>query len=465
MTVQISGNPYRRVKDPVFILCSARSGSTLLRFLLDAHQELSCPAETNIPNLCANLTSLWGIVTEEQASMATEDDASSLAPGIIHGVRHTIDTVITTHLSKQGKKRFCDKSIGTARYVELLRELYPDVKFICLYRHPMDFIRSGLEACPWGLSGYGFDPYIAASPTNSVNALARYWTDHTAGIMQAADRYPAICHSVRYEDLADAPEQVMADLLNFLGVAQQPGISKTCFKQGRSRTGPSDFKIWYRSRVSNDSIGNADTIPAIQIPPPVRAAMNELLDKLGYVNVDPSWGTPGSPSDPRKPGTLPTSEHGAIREEGEVHQAIRLLGERLEISVSSLDEEFRRRWPQHAHGRPAVVARSTSHSYEASWVLDLEKGKVVPDDCDDNEYNWCVIASPGTWESVMAGTTDIGTAVRRGTVRYCGPSEADITIMDNRLLMLGELLGLLNFKVRAEGAATEDREALIKLSC
>ena len=38
-------------------------------------------------------------------------------------------------------------------------------------------ISSGLEACPWGLNGYGFDQYIAGSPGNAVMALARYWLD------------------------------------------------------------------------------------------------------------------------------------------------------------------------------------------------------------------------------------------------------------------------------------------------
>jgi len=39
--------------DPVFVLCNGRSGSTLLRFLLDAHPDLACPPETNLPSLCA----------------------------------------------------------------------------------------------------------------------------------------------------------------------------------------------------------------------------------------------------------------------------------------------------------------------------------------------------------------------------------------------------------------------------
>jgi hypothetical protein len=37
--------------DPVFVLCNGRSGSTLLRFLLDAHPDLACPPETNLPDL------------------------------------------------------------------------------------------------------------------------------------------------------------------------------------------------------------------------------------------------------------------------------------------------------------------------------------------------------------------------------------------------------------------------------
>jgi Sulfotransferase family len=38
-----------RSRDPVFVLCMSRSGSTLLRLILDTHPDLACPPETNIP--------------------------------------------------------------------------------------------------------------------------------------------------------------------------------------------------------------------------------------------------------------------------------------------------------------------------------------------------------------------------------------------------------------------------------
>ena len=48
--------------DPVFVLCNGRSGSTLLRFLLDGHPELACPPETNLPVLCVQLATVWSLI-------------------------------------------------------------------------------------------------------------------------------------------------------------------------------------------------------------------------------------------------------------------------------------------------------------------------------------------------------------------------------------------------------------------
>ncbi len=54
--------PQTPVGDPTFVLCHGRSGSTLLRFLLDSHPELACPPETNLPALCAHLATVWSLI-------------------------------------------------------------------------------------------------------------------------------------------------------------------------------------------------------------------------------------------------------------------------------------------------------------------------------------------------------------------------------------------------------------------
>jgi len=67
--------------------------------------------------------------------------------------------------------------------------VYPEAKFVCVYRHPMDVIASGVEACPWGLAGYGFDPYMAATPGNAVQALASFWADNARASLAVEEHF------------------------------------------------------------------------------------------------------------------------------------------------------------------------------------------------------------------------------------------------------------------------------------
>src|SRR5690349_15191904 len=175
---------------PVFVLCNGRSGSTLLRFLLDAHPELACPPETNLPGLCGQLATVWSLIEGAPLSANRGDEPPVIPDAAIAGVRETMDRMVGSYLARRGKKRYCDKSLGTARFADLLLRVYPQARFICLYRHPMDVIASGMEACPWGLNGYGFDSYIAQTPGNMVFALARFWIDNTAKTLAAEERFP-----------------------------------------------------------------------------------------------------------------------------------------------------------------------------------------------------------------------------------------------------------------------------------
>ena len=66
--------------EAVFVLCMGRSGSTLLRFLLDAHPDLACPPETSLPALCSQLAVVWSLI--EGAPLAAErGDAPPRVPG------------------------------------------------------------------------------------------------------------------------------------------------------------------------------------------------------------------------------------------------------------------------------------------------------------------------------------------------------------------------------------------------
>src|SRR5215467_14696650 len=290
--------------DPVFVLCNGRSGSTLLRFLLDAHPELACPPETNLPGLCVQLATVWSLIEGAPLAAKRGDEPPEIPEAAIAGVRETMDRMVGSYLARRGKKRYCDKSLGTAPYAELLSRVYPQARFICLYRHPMDVIASGAEACPWGLNGYGFDPYAAASPGNAVLALARFWADNAAATLAVEERLGERCHRVRYEDLVADPEGVADGIFRFLGEPPMPGISEACFSTERERLGPADYKIWHTSRISADSVGRGWSIPAGLLGPDMTATINDLIGKLGYVPLTKEWGTAALAPDLRQPAAV-----------------------------------------------------------------------------------------------------------------------------------------------------------------
>jgi hypothetical protein len=132
---------------------------------------------------------LFGIYVD----MKRGDEPPAIPEAAIAGVRETMDRMVGSYLARRGKKRYCDKSLGTAGYAELLLRVYPQARFICLYRHPMDVIASGVEACPWGLNGYGFEPYIAAIPGNALMALANFWADNVQTTLVVEERFADKC--------------------------------------------------------------------------------------------------------------------------------------------------------------------------------------------------------------------------------------------------------------------------------
>lgn len=442
--------------DPVFVLCMGRSGSTLLRFLLDAHPDLACPPESSLPALCGQLAVVWSLIEGAPLSATRGDTPPEVPDAAVAGIRHMVDLMTGSYLQRRGKRRFCDKSLGSARFASLLVRAWPEAKFLCLYRHPMDVIRSGLEACPWGLNGYGFDAYIGGSPGNAVLALARYWLDNATAIAAFEEEQPGRCHRVRYEDLVTAPEQVAGGIFAFLGVAPAPGIVQSCFSAERERFGPADHKIWATSAITTDSVGKGESVPAGLIPPPITAGINDLLAKLGYLPVDTDWGTPGMSGDPRLPETITTpARPPGSRPGGEAAPAGNsTLEERLRAGLAAIDGRFTSQWQPCLGETFLVVSRppAAGADGEIHWLVDLPSRTIsdsdpVPggDEADAAE-EWTIVGSPQAWGAVLAGEVNLHVAARRCDLRYCGPGDEDPVGAQTRIAMLADLLGLSSWQ-------------------
>jgi hypothetical protein len=437
--------------DPVFVLCNARSGSTLLRFVLDAHPELACPPETNLPGLCAQLATVWSLIEGAPLSANRGDEPPEIPQAAIEGVRETMDRMVGSYLARRGKKRYCDKSLGTARYASLLQRVYPNARFICLYRHPMDVIGSGAEACPWGLNGYGFEPYIAATPGNVVTALASFWTDNVRATLTAEEHFAGKCFRLRYEDLVADPEDTAAALFEFLGMPPAPGIARECFSMDRERFGPADYKIWYTSQISSDSVGRGWSVPTGMIAPPLLGAMNELAERLGYLTVDSSWGTTEPPADLRIPATAPPVDVTAPETgEGAVSGPVnsQRLGAALRAGLKAAGQPGGEGREPHCGERFVAVAIAKGAGHPADyWLVDLGEGTVTIASQEAQEgSDWDVIATADTWESVLDRQVNLSVALRSCELRYCDNDDASPFVAIARMEIVAKLLGLASWQ-------------------
>jgi hypothetical protein len=280
--------------EPVFIVCNARSGSTLLRYLLDSHPDVACPSEAAIAALSTQL--MWlhvqavsGRVPLEvargQGPSAEIEEAAATA-------RRMIDEIMTDHLKRRGKTVWCSKDLYTVEYLRGINKIFPRARYLCVHRHAMDVIASGLEASRWGFNLYGFPPYVSPHLDNFVAGLARYWNRRTKQIMILEGAPSTRTHRVYYEHLVRDPSSTLAGILDFLDLQQDDELVRQIIAgafEAEHDPGPADGKIKYTSAVQNWSVERGRGIPAALLDVGARAETNALLTSLGYPEVTDDW--------------------------------------------------------------------------------------------------------------------------------------------------------------------------------
>jgi len=402
---------------PVFILTGSRSGSTLLRFVLDTHPDLGCPPETSMTAAALHLLRSWDVLDRaglNRPRLAT--DQATLPQEALEAVRHAMDTAYGSYLARRGKKRWCDKSLDNIGNANVLGALYPDAQYLCLYRHCMDVIASGIEMCPWGLSGFGFSPYAAEHPGNDVEAIANYWKDTTRTILQHEQLLTGRCHRIRYEDLVSAPEQVTREALSFLGMKADPEIIANCFDTPHDTHGPGDEKIWFTSSIMTNSIGRGVKVPAGLLSEPTRNAVNELLETLDYRRIDSDWNRTSGPFDPRQTRTVweeiqPPGPDGPAPVNIAIRRAAASLHDVLEAHHRD-DGMVAARWPNLAGERLTLLVEEGTDRAECHWIFPAARSAAGADGS-----LLTVSAAPATWLAILDRRANLMTELRSGSLR------------------------------------------------
>ncbi|MEU9186654.1 sulfotransferase [Streptomyces sp. NPDC048484] len=187
----------RLLRQPVFIMSPVRSGSTLLRMLLNAHSRLHSPHELHIRRLEVD----FGSRLSQRAMSALDLERGDL--------EHLLwDRVMHRELVRSGKDVIVEKTPSNAFVHRRISDCWPDARFVFLLRHPASIARSWHESDPGKRS---FDE-AAADALRYMKAVDNARKATTGG------------HTVRYEDLTADAEKELRRLCAFLGVGFEPSM-------------------------------------------------------------------------------------------------------------------------------------------------------------------------------------------------------------------------------------------------
>jgi hypothetical protein len=239
----------RLVESPVFVLSSVRSGSTLLRVLLNTHSQIRAPHELHLRTL------------EVRPSREYSDDVMSALGLERKELEHLLwDRVLHHELERSGKSLVVDKTPANAKMWRRIASAWPQARYIFLLRHPAAVVESVLNR----RKGSERDEVI-----EEIYAYVQ-------GVEDARQNLDGI--TVRYEELTADPAGETKRICAYLGVEWEPEM----LDYGKQDHGPikAIFGDW-SANIKSGQVQEARPLPkADEVPERLR----EISKLWGYLD-------------------------------------------------------------------------------------------------------------------------------------------------------------------------------------
>jgi hypothetical protein len=274
---------------PIFIVGVHRSGTTLLRFMLNSHPRLYIPPESDfIPRffqrrpqgpldearvdwLLDVIFRRYRLVKEWQG--APPDPAAFYAAMATPTPAAFLDTLYSRYARQHGAERWGDKTPIYASYVDLIAGMFPTAQFVHIVRDGRDVALSMLDK--WG-SEVHIDVYFAAR-----NWRRRIGQARASGAGLGPERF----YELRYEALVADPEAELRPLCAYLGESYVPSMAQPQ-RLGRRQFDEGDFHAALRRPPGTSRIGRwREEMPARDLRLFQHVA-GPLLAELGYELAD-----------------------------------------------------------------------------------------------------------------------------------------------------------------------------------
>ena len=203
-----SGNEKSSIK-PIFIIGTFRSGTTLLRFLLNSHSRVCCPPETKF------LIHLAAMHKDESAMRALKHMGFEKT-FLKMKIQEFVNSFYKIYMQANNKVVFIDKTPDYVRILDFIDWLYDGkCKYIVIFRNGLDVTQS--------MNSTIIEPL---EPSKTIYSAFEYWHKDTTIMLEWLSKHPERCFKLTYEELCDNTKFVMADVLSFIGEKWEEGILK-----------------------------------------------------------------------------------------------------------------------------------------------------------------------------------------------------------------------------------------------
>jgi protein-tyrosine sulfotransferase len=233
----MSGN---RQKPPIFVAGFFRSGTSLVRRVLDSHPNIHCPSEIKL------FKDLFGHYLDDHLAhvrfFQSLDSAGAPKAMVLETIGSAYIQLRHRMARKIGKPRWADKDPEHLLYLDSIEKIAPGFQLILCIRDPRDILSS--------LAEVGFTKTM---PSIFEQRLARL-VEHWQNAIQFLGSYPNRTHVIVYENLVREPTDCLRDLYDFIDEPYVPLVLERCFGPDYAR-GLEDPKIRLTSSIHQNSVG------------------------------------------------------------------------------------------------------------------------------------------------------------------------------------------------------------------
>ena len=274
---------------PIFMIGTQRSGSNLLRLMLNQLTEIASPHPPHIFERMHPLLANYGNLDDDHNFYQLIDDVCKLIelnPVEWQNVDLDRDTIMSRcndsrslaaiygvvydiYAESQSAKTWCCKSLVNIHYIDTIEAHFDNPKYIYLYRDGRDVALS-------------FQKAVVGE--KHIYNIAKDWSetqDKAIGLIEKIDPERVFC--ISYELLTKSPRKVAKSLCTFLGVKYTDSMMDF-YKTSEAKNAASSSQLW--GNVTNPIMSNnsgkyktemsADDIRIFE------SVAGHILDKLGY---------------------------------------------------------------------------------------------------------------------------------------------------------------------------------------